>query len=111
MCIRDRLTLGRRDRALARHAFADRLPAPLVVRRTKGEMTAFYGHLIADSLDLLRPWLLDGRLAAMGLIDAARADAALSRPALAWRGGYVDIMTTAAIEGCVRTWERRLGGD
>lgn len=105
------LTLGRRDRALARHAFADRLPAPLVARRTKGEMTAFYGHLIADSLDLLRPWLLEGRLAAMGLIDAARADAALSREALAWRGGYVDIMTTAAIEGWVRTWERRLDGN
>lgn len=104
------LTQGRRDRALAREAFADRLPAALVARRTKGEMTAFYGRLIADALDLLRPWLLEGRLAAMGLIDRDRADAALTRESLAWRGGYVDIITTAAIEAWVRAWERRLPG-
>lgn len=102
------LTLGRRDRALAREAFRDRLPEALVARRSKGEMTAFYGHLIADGLEDLRPWLLEGRLAAMGLIDHDRADAALTREALAWQGGYVDIMTTAAIEGWVRAWARRL---
>lgn len=73
------LTLGRRDRALAREAFRDRLPAALVERRSKGEMTAFYGRLIADGLEVLRPWLLEGRLAAMGLIDLAGADAALTR--------------------------------
>lgn len=104
------LTLGRRDRALARKAFGDRLPEAITARRSKGEMTAFYGHLIADGLDVLRPWLLDGRLASMGLIDPDRAGAALTREALAWRGGYVDIMTTAAIEGWVRAWERRLPG-
>lgn len=104
------LTLGRRDRALARQAFRERLPEAITARRSKGEMTAFYGHLIADGLDVLRPWLLEGRLASMGLIDHDRADAALTREALAWRGGYVDIMTTAAIEGWVRAWERRLPG-
>ncbi len=104
------LTLGRRDRALARRAFSDRLPDAITTRRSKGEMTAFYGHLIADGLDVLRPWLLDGRLAAMGLIDRDRGDVALTRESLAWRGGYVDIMTTAAIESWVRAWERRLPG-
>lgn len=104
------LTLGRRDRALARQAFGDRLPGAIIARRSKGEMTAFYGHLIADGLDVLRPWLLGGRLAAMGLIDPDKADAALTRESLAWRGGYVDIITTAAIEGWVRAWERRLPG-
>lgn len=104
------LTLGRRDRALARQAFADRLPEALVARRSKGEMTAFYGHLIADGLDVLRPWLLHGRLADKGLIDLDRADAALTRESLAWKGGYVDIMTTAAIESWVRAWEHRLSG-
>lgn len=104
------LTLGRRDRALARQAFANRLPEALVARRSKGEMTAFYGRLIADGLEVLRPWLLHGRLADMGLIDPERADAALTRESLAWKGGYVDIMTTAAIEAWVRAWERRLSG-
>ncbi|WP_313453327.1 asparagine synthase C-terminal domain-containing protein [Brevundimonas sp.] len=102
------LTLGKRDRALARRAFSDRLPAAIVERRSKGEMTAFYGHLIADGLAVLRPWLLEGRLAAMGLIDRDRADVALTRESLAWRGGYVDIMMTAAVESWVRAWARRL---
>ncbi len=105
------LTLGRRDRALARKAFADRLPATITSRKSKGEMTAFYGRMIAEGLDVLRPWLLEGRLAARGLLDLAGADAALTREALAWRGGYVDIMVTAAIEGWVRAWERRLTPD
>lgn len=104
------LTLGQRDRALAREAFSDRLPKAITSRRSKGEMTAFYGHLIADGLNVLRPWLLDGRLAAMGLIDHENAAAALTRDSLAWRGGYVDIMVTAAIEGWVRAWEQRLPG-
>lgn len=102
------LTLGHRDRGLARQAFLDRLPPKITERRSKGEMTAFYGHMIADGLDALRPWLLDGRLAAMGLIDRPAAEALLTRESLAWRGGYVDIMTTAAIEGWVRAWETRL---
>lgn len=102
------LTLGRRDRGLARHAFSDRLPSPITTRRSKGEMTAFYGRMIADGLDDLRPWLLDGRLADHGLIDRAAADTLLTRESLAWRGGYVDVMFTAAIEGWVRAWERRL---
>lgn len=102
------LTLGRRDRGLARHAFGDRLPASIAARRSKGEMTAFYGRMIADGLDVLRPWLLEGRLAAMGFIDTESADRILTRESLAWLGGYVDIMVTAATEGWVRAWERRL---
>lgn len=102
------LTLGRRDRALARLVFQDRLPAALLDRRSKGEMTAFYGRMIAGGLDILRPWLLEGRLSAMGLIDRTSAETLLTRESLAWRGGYVDIMVTAAIEGWVRSWERRL---
>ncbi|MGV9009952.1 asparagine synthase-related protein [Brevundimonas sp.] len=102
------LTLGRRDRGLAREAFCDRLPPALLERRSKGEMTAFYGHMIADGLDVLRPWLLDGQLAAMGLIDRPATEALLTRESLAWRGGYVDIMVTAAIEGWVRAWVPRL---
>lgn len=102
------LTLGRRDRGLAREAFRDRLPPALLERRSKGEMTAFYGHMIADGLDVLRPWLLEGRLADMGLIDRPATEALLTRESLAWRGGYVDVMVTAAIEGWVRAWARRL---
>lgn len=103
-----RLTLGRSDRALARLAFRDRLPDVITARRSKGEMTAFYGHRIADSLDVLRPWLLDGLLAARGLIDREATERLLTREQLIWRGGYGDIMIAAAVEGWVRVWASRL---
>ena len=104
----EQLTLGRRDRALARLAFADRLPAEIVERRSKGEMSAFYGRMIAGGLDVLRPWLLEGRLASRGLIDRGIAERLLTPESLIWRGGYAEIMTVVAIEGWVRTWEARL---
>jgi asparagine synthase (glutamine-hydrolysing) len=103
------LTLGARERGLARHAFRDRLPAQIIDRRSKGDMTRIYGRLILDNLAFLRGWLLDGRLAALGVIDADAADRALTREALVWRGGSSAIMVAAAFEGWVRTWERRLG--
>lgn len=104
------LTLARRDRALARRAFADRLPESIIQRRSKGEQTALYGRMLAGGLDVLRPWLLEGRLAAEGLLDRPALDAHLSRDTLAGRGGYGEILTLAAFEGWVRAWEARLTG-
>ena len=102
------LTLGRRDRALARLAFGDRLPPEIIHRRSKGELTAFFGRMIADGLDDLRPWLLDGRLAALGVIDRKGAEAALTRDALIRCGDYPDILLAALFEGWVRAWDKRL---
>jgi asparagine synthase (glutamine-hydrolysing) len=102
------LTYGARDRGLVRRAFADRLPASILERRSKGDMTAFYGRMIAANLAVLRPWLLDGRLAAEGLIDRDEVAPRLSADSLIWKGGYSEIMVAAAMEGWVRTWEARL---
>ena len=104
------LTLGRRDRALARRAFAHRLPAEIVERRSKGEMTAFYGRMIANSLDVLRPWLLDGILARERILDREAAERLLTPEHLIWRGGYGEIMIAAAVEGWLRVWTSRLSG-
>ena len=60
---------GRADRRLARAAFADRLPPEILHRRSKGEMTAYFGRQAAASIPFLRDHLLGGRLAARGLID------------------------------------------
>lgn len=102
------LTLGRRDRALARLAFQDRLPPEILERRSKGELTAFFGRMIADGLPDLRPWLLDGRLAALGIIDRKTTEAALTRDALIRFGDYPDILLAALFEGWVRAWDSRL---
>lgn len=102
------LTLGRRDRALARLAFQDQLPPEIIQRRSKGELTAFFGRMIADGLEDLRPWLLDGRLAALGIIDRRSAEAILTRDALIRGGDYPDILVAALFEGWVRAWDSRL---
>ncbi|MBW8304667.1 MAG: asparagine synthase C-terminal domain-containing protein, partial [Brevundimonas sp.] len=102
------LALGGIGRGLARRAFQDRLPPMITKRRSKGDMTRIYGRMIADNLDVLRPWLLDGRLAAEGLIDRPALEAVLVRDDLMWRGQYSPIMRAAAFEGWLRVWGRRL---
>ncbi|WP_428979860.1 asparagine synthase-related protein [Brevundimonas naejangsanensis] len=104
----EQLTLGRRDRALARETFRDRLTPEIAERRSKGEMTAYYGRRLAMSLNVIRPWLLDGRLASEGLIVRETVEALLTEDSLIWRGRVGEIMTAVVIEAWVRTWEARL---
>lgn len=103
------LTVGGRDRGLARRVFADRLPTEILERRSKGEMTRVYGQMIVENLAFIRSWLMDGRLAALGLIDREAADGELTPEVLIWRGQYATLFTMVTIEGWVRSWEGRLG--
>lgn len=69
------------DRAPARQAFADRLPAMVRERRTKGRLAS----LLAPAYDAARraigERLCEGRLAALGLIDTAAVAQATAAPA------------------------------
>lgn len=101
------LTAGGRDRGLVRRAFRHRLPDLIAERRSKGDMTRIYGRMVLSSLDVLRPWLLEGKLAESGLIDRARTEAALTEEALMWKGQFGAIIRAAAFEGWLRVWSRR----
>ncbi|WP_309630153.1 asparagine synthase C-terminal domain-containing protein [Brevundimonas sp.] len=103
------LTTGGRDRGLARIAFRDRLPRQILDRRSKGDMTSIYGRMILDNLPVLRSWLLDGRLAALGVIDRTVAEEHLTHETLLWQGRYSTLFVAAAYEGWIRAWEDRLG--
>ncbi len=102
------LALGGRDRGLARYAFRNSLPRETLERRSKGDMSRVYGKILLDYLPFLRPWLMEGRLADLGVIDIGAADRLLRRESLIWRGHYAPIMMAAAFEAWVRVWERRL---
>lgn len=104
----DQLVQGGRTRGLIRDAFSDRLPPLVADRRTKGDMTAFYGHAIASGLDEIRAFLLDGRLVAEGIVAGAVLDQMLSIEQLALAGDYGDVFDLLAVEAWVRTWEARL---
>ncbi len=97
-----------RDRGLARMAFSESLPPEILDRRSKGDMSRVYGKIVLDHLDFLRAWLMEGRLAALGVIDIEGTSRLLTRESLIWRGRYGPVLTAAAFEAWVRVWERRL---
>ena len=102
------LTSGGRDRGLARQAFSHRLPDAIAGRRTKGSLGGYYARTVAGSLAFLRPFLLEGRLAQMNMINVARLEALLTREQLIIRGDYPSILFTALVESWVREWESRI---
>lgn len=102
----DVLTLGGRDRGLARAAFGGRLPPQIARRRGKGELTGYYGRGVGASLSWARPYLLDGRLAAEGLIDRSQFGEVLTPEHQIWRGEAYLVLTALTVEAWARRWER-----
>ncbi len=104
------LAVGDPDRPFARQAFATRLPATILARRGKGDVTAFFGRSVAGSLDVLRPFLMQGRLVERGLIDPDRLTPLLDSHLMIWRDVIGEIMRVVFVEAWVRAWEDRLAG-
>ena len=102
------LAQGGRDRAFARDAFAASIPSGVWARRSKGSLQAFYGRAVADSLHVLRPWLLDGLLVQEGLIRRERLEPLLAPDVLILRDIYVEVLHAAAVEAWVRGWSARI---
>lgn len=102
------LARGGQGRGLARDAFADQLPDLVRTRRSKGDLTAYYGRMILRSLPALRGYLLDGRLAAQGVLDAGEAEALLDPDQLIHVGDYPRLFEILALEAFVRHWEGRV---
>lgn len=103
------LVAGGRDRALARSAFADRLPDAVRRRRSKGDYSAYFNHQAAANLPFLRDYLLGGRLAERQIIDRPHFEELLNVDHLRWRGGAAEVLATASLEAWTRRWEARLG--
>jgi asparagine synthase (glutamine-hydrolysing) len=62
------LIRGGRERALAREAFADRLPPEIVRRRDKGSIVSYTTEMLRQGEDFVREVLLGGVLARSGII-------------------------------------------
>lgn len=102
------LARGGQGRGLAREAFADQLPDLVRTRRSKGDLTAYYGRMILRSLPVLRAYLLEGRLAAQGVLDRGEAEALLDADQLIHVGDYPRLFEILALEAFVRHWEARI---
>ena len=93
-----------KDRALAREAFADILPPAILNRRSKGTPTGFVIQLLDENRTFIRERLLEGLLAAEGIIDRAKVEAFFGRPDLRDVVPYMEIMTLVDVEAWLQAW-------
>jgi asparagine synthase (glutamine-hydrolysing) len=101
------LVRGGRGRSLARDAFGGQIPSLVRTRRSKGDLTAYYGRMILRSLPTLRPYLLEGRLATEGVLDIDGLEQGLDPDRMIHAGNYPRLYQIIAIEAFVRHWEGR----
>lgn len=87
-----------RNRAVARAAFADRLPAELLNRRGKGRLESFCATAFDRSRPALRALLLEGSLARRRLIDRAAVETYLAAPPPLRDPLYFRLFDLAAME-------------
>jgi len=98
-----------RDRAVARSAFRDLLPASILDRRWKGSPSAFSVEVFEANRRFIRDFLGDGLLARNGIINACEVLEFLRNPAPpTGKHDYVRINTLVDMEAWARSWESRV---
>lgn len=93
-----------RDRAAARHAFSPLLPEAVAWRRSKGAMDSFIVEIFEANRHRLKPFLLDGGLAASGLIDRDALALVLDDRTPTRGLDYARVMLFADVEAWLRAW-------
>jgi asparagine synthase (glutamine-hydrolysing) len=98
---------GGRDRAVARDAFKDHVPAPILNRRSKGSLLGLFyrsfGLLQREMVDLL----LTGELNANGIIDAQALQAAIRAGRVVRDDLQLRISEMVALELWLQSWKSR----
>jgi asparagine synthase (glutamine-hydrolysing) len=92
------------NRAVARQAFASRLPGRVLRRTTKGGLDGFAAAVYRHARQDLAAFLADGRLAAAGLIDTPAVLRALERETQT-SAGLTRLFQLADTEAWARTWD------
>lgn len=96
---------GGRDRAIARAAFAKRLPAEVVWRRDKGRLESLCTAAFLRQRAGLRDLLLGGRLAERGFLDRAAIAAYIDAADVVGNFDYFRLLEIADVERWVRAAE------
>lgn len=93
---------GGRNRALARDAFADALPADILHRRSKGTFMSYSGAVYRRNRQRICDFLLNGRLEAHGLLATDALRRFLDGDASTPDGRFMRIFELCAIENWIR---------
>lgn len=96
------------NRAVARDAFASKLPPAIVRRRSKGTPGPFVSQILAARRRTIREMLMEGMLAERGLLDAGRIDHILSEERSFSERDVGRIMGLLDVEAWVRARTRRV---
>ncbi|MBN6150772.1 lasso peptide isopeptide bond-forming cyclase [Xanthomonas sp. AmX2] len=91
-----------RNRAIARDAFADSLPAEILHRRSKGTFMNYSGAFYRKSKRRIREYLLTGRLQAQGLLDTGALQRCFDRELAPRDDAFMRIFDLCAVENWVR---------
>lgn len=95
---------GGRDRAIARHAFADLLPSKVIDRRSKGGMDAYCLRNFEANRARLEPYLLEGQLAGAGLLDRSAVASYLRAPVGLRDPRFYRLLPIIDAEAWARSW-------
>ncbi|MFC3716519.1 asparagine synthase-related protein [Luteimonas soli] len=93
---------GGRNRAVARDAFADVLPAGILARQSKGTFAGYLGALHQRHRHLIRRLLLTGMLQDRQMLDADAVSRYLAHEAPPKDRGYLRILSLCMIENWLR---------
>jgi asparagine synthase (glutamine-hydrolysing) len=97
---------GGRNRAVAREAYADRLPASVIARQSKGTFDSFSARLFVANRDRIRTLLLDGALTKHLPLNRSGIEAALATP-LPDGEAIVRLWSLVDAETWARCWMRK----
>lgn len=99
------LTVGGRDRGLARRAFAQDVPASILHRTGKGFVDDYLKELLAANLPLVKSLLCDSTLVKERIVDAAMLEKALRLDESMGMGNAIELLQLASTEAWLRAWE------
>lgn len=96
---------GGLQRGLARRAFADLVAPRVLARRSKGAVGVYWMQFLVDRLPVLRELMLDGRLAAQGLLERGELDRLLTPMGLSTTRDFMQLGACISTELWVRQAE------
>lgn len=93
---------GGRNRAVARTAFADVLPADILNRRSKGTFMSYLGAVYQRNREQMCDYLAHGRLQEQGLLDTAALQQAMRHDMLQRGHTFTRVFDLCMVENWVR---------
>jgi len=96
-----------RDRGLARRAFSNDVPAPILDRSWKDRVQGFPEEILRANLPYFREMLLDGILEKEGYLDRAAVEHTLSGETVKGTASVGEILDHVLVEAWLRSWSAK----